>query len=101
MLMALKKILITYDIGIETNVDQRRLRHVAKTCLIYGQRVQKSVFECSVTDVQLIELLESIKELIDNKRDSIRVYRLHASSFDNIIHFGKNKPINFEEPLLF
>ena len=41
-------VLITYDVSTETKEGRRRLRRVAKTCLNYGQRVQKSVFECQV-----------------------------------------------------
>lgn len=41
-------ILVTYDVSTETREGRRRLRRVAKVCLNYGQRVQKSVFECRV-----------------------------------------------------
>lgn len=86
---------------MENNADQRRLRRVAKICLQYGQRVQKSVFECSVTDVQKLVLVESLSQEMDNKKDSIRIYPLHDSTKEKIIHLGKNEPVDFEEPLLF
>ena len=44
-------ILITYDVATDTAAGRSRLRRVAKTCEDYGQRVQKSVFECTVTVV--------------------------------------------------
>ncbi|MFX3629266.1 MAG: CRISPR-associated endonuclease Cas2 [Ectobacillus sp.] len=99
--MARKKLLITYDVGIDHTSDQRRLRRVANICLQYGQRVQKSVFECSVTDVQKIKLVDSLIQEMDNEKDSIRIYTLHESTKEKIIHLGKNEPVDFEEPLLF
>lgn len=87
--------------GIDDNIDQRRLRKIANLCLQYGQRVQKSVFECVVTDVQKIILIEKLKEKVNNEKDSIRIYPLHESNNEKIIHFGKNEPMDFEEPLIF
>ncbi len=50
-------LLITYDVATDTAAGRRRLRHAAKICLDFGQRVQKSVFECSVNEMQY-ELLK-------------------------------------------
>ena len=58
---------------------QRRLRRVAKACLDYGQRVQNSVFECELTDVQFCILKERINKIIDLSLDSIRFYHLNRS----------------------
>ena len=41
-------VLVTYDIQTTTPEGRRRLRHTAKACLDYGQRVQFSVFELKV-----------------------------------------------------
>ena len=49
-------ILVTYDVDTTDKSGQRRLRRVAKACLDYGQRVQNSVFECELTEVQLCML---------------------------------------------
>ena len=38
-------ILATYDVDTSDKDGARRLRHVAKACQDYGQRVQNSVFE--------------------------------------------------------
>ena len=69
-------ILVTYDVDTTDKSGQRRLRRVAKACLDYGQRVQKSVFECELTEAQLCILKERIKEIIDHSLDSIRFYHL-------------------------
>ena len=72
-------ILVTYDVDTTDKSGQRRLRRVAKVCLDYGQRVQNSVFECELTEVQLCMLKERIKEIIYQSLDSIRFYHLNRS----------------------
>lgn len=69
-------ILVTYDVDTTSKDGSRRLRCVAKACMDYGQRVQNSVFECKVTEVQYCLLKERIKNLIDISLDSIRFYIL-------------------------
>ena len=49
-------IIVTYDVSTETREGRRRLRRVAKICEGIGQRVQKSVFECSVNQMQYEDL---------------------------------------------
>ena len=61
-------ILVTYDVDTTDKEGQRRLRRVAKACLDYGQRVQNSVFECELTEVQLCMLKDRIKEIIDKNK---------------------------------
>ena len=58
-------ILVTYDVDTTSKEGARRLRHVAKACIDYGQRVQNSVFECEVTEAQYCLLIERIKRIID------------------------------------
>lgn len=52
-------ILVTYDVSTETRAGRRRLRRVAKVCEGTGQRVQKSVFECQVNEVQYENLKDA------------------------------------------
>ena len=49
-------VLVTYDVNTESSEGRRRLRHVAKACLNYGQRVQNSVFECLIDPAQWARL---------------------------------------------
>lgn len=49
-------VVVTYDVNTETSAGKRRLRLVAKSCMKYGQRVQNSVFECSVTSAEYLTL---------------------------------------------
>ena len=49
-------ILITYDVNTEDAAGRHRLYQVARLCKDYGHRVQNSVFECVLAEVQLCEL---------------------------------------------
>lgn len=46
-------VVVCHDVNTETSAGRRRLRRAAKVCESTGQRVQKSVFECQVTLMQL------------------------------------------------
>ena len=72
-------ILVTYDVDTTEKAGQKRLRLVSKACLDYGQRVQNSVFECELSEVQLCVLKERIKGIIDNSLDSVRIYHLNRN----------------------
>ena len=45
-------VLVAYDVATESAGGRRRLRKIAQACQNFGQRVQKSVFECSVNEMQ-------------------------------------------------
>ncbi len=93
-------ILVTYDVSTETREGRRRLRRVAKVCQNYGQRVQKSVFECQV-DAATYELLEeSLLAEIDEEEDNLRLYRLTEPLEKNIKEFGIFKATDFDAPLI-
>lgn len=93
-------ILVSYDVSTETAEGRRRLRRAAKTCLSYGQRVQKSVFECKVTAAQLEILRSELVNLIDFEQDSLRLYRIVEPLDKNVMEFGKFKAANFESTLI-
>lgn len=93
-------VLITYDVSTETAAGRKRLRKVALTCLDFGQRVQKSVFECSVSDMQYEEVVRRLLNIIDEKKDSLRVYRLIEPKEKYVQVYGVNTAVDFEEPLV-
>ncbi len=70
------EILVTYDVSTETAAGRRRLARVAKRCQAYGQRVQKSVFECTLSDADLERLKRALEKEINPSEDSLRFYRL-------------------------
>lgn len=49
---------------------------VSKILLGYGDRVQKSVFECVISEKQFLELREKVENKLDFELDSIRYYRV-------------------------
>ena len=93
-------ILVTYDVSTEERAGQRRLRRVAKICENYGQRVQYSVFECRVNQMQYEALSDELLQIIDEAEDSLRFYRLQEPLKQNIKEFGKNKAVDFVEGTL-
>jgi CRISPR-associated protein Cas2 len=94
------QILITYDVNTETPAGQRRLRKAATLCKNYGQRVQKSVFECTVNEAQYETLRAQLTKAIDPKVDSIRFYRLPSSRAQSLEVIGLDHYTDFEEPLI-
>jgi CRISPR-associated protein Cas2 len=95
------EIIVTYDVNTETKKGRKRLRKVAQTCVNYGQRVQKSVFECTVNEMQMEKLKTKLQELIDHDLDSIRIYRLVEPREKYIQVYGKDLFIDFNEPMVF
>jgi CRISPR-associated protein Cas2 len=93
-------ILVTYDVSTETSAGRKRLRRVAKTCLNYGQRVQKSVFECQVNTMEMAKLRDQLLKEIDAVEDSLRIYRIIEPLEKNREEFGKNRATDFEDTLI-
>lgn len=93
-------ILITYDINVTSKNGQRRLRNVAKICLNYGQRVQNSVFECKVTEVDFLMIKKQLEDVIDKETDSLRFYRLGANYGKKVTHIGSKQAYKFDDPMI-
>lgn len=93
-------LLICYDVKTETESGKRRLRRVAKICVAHGQRVQNSVFEVSVTDVQLLQMRDKLLNTMDVTEDSIRIYRLRQPRDKFVEAHGVDKYMDFSEPLI-
>ncbi|MGQ9731488.1 MAG: CRISPR-associated endonuclease Cas2 [Candidatus Zipacnadales bacterium] len=81
-------VLVIYDVNTETAEGRSRLRHVAKICEDYGQRVQKSVFECLVDPAQWVDLREALVKQINKEEDSLRFYFLGANWKRRVEHVG-------------
>ncbi len=93
-------ILVSYDVSTETPEGRRRLRKVAQICEGYGQRVQKSVFECSLSETQYVSLEERLVRVIHPKEDSLRIYRLREPRERWVKSFGVDRWRDFKEPLV-
>lgn len=94
------EVLVAYDVSTETRAGERRLRRVANVCLGYGQRVQKSVFECRVTEAQLEELEDRLVREIDEGEDRLRIYRLAGQRERFVKVYGAPPPHDFREPMI-
>ncbi len=93
-------VLVTYDVSTIEKAGQRRLSKVAKTCLNYGQRVQNSVFECSISTEQFVRLKQSLVEIIDPNTDSLRFYFLGNRWQEKVEHIGAKPVANIDDPLI-
>jgi CRISPR-associated protein Cas2 len=81
-------VLVTYDVSVLTSEGRKRLRHIAKTCLDYGVRVQNSVFECEVDSAQFAVLKNTLLEIYDPDEDSLRFYFLGKKGRQKVEHVG-------------
>lgn len=93
-------VLVTYDVSTETPEGARRLRRVAKLCEDYGQRVQKSVFECLLDPAQWTMLRGQLEDTIHKETDSLRFYFLGANWKRRVEHIGANPGYDPEGPLV-
>ncbi len=93
-------VIATYDVSTETREGRRRLRRVAKVCLRFGQRVQKSVFECQVNPMQYEELERNLLAEIDLEEDNLRFYRLTEPHELRVKQYGVFRSLDFEGPLV-
>lgn len=81
--MISKRYLVCYDI-----CEPRRLRRVAKVLQSYGVRVQYSVFECRLSELQLAEAQRELMAIIEANEDQVLFVSLidrDTSSQDLII----------------
>ena len=66
------RVVIVYDIS-----NNKRRAKVSTYLEAYGSRVNRSVFECLFSSSKKLEILKvALKEMVDKKTDSIRVYIL-------------------------
>ena len=93
-------VLVTYDVATTTPEGRRRLRRVARVCLNYGQRVQLSVFECSVGEKELTQLRHALLEEINPHEDSLRLYYLGENPASRVEHHGQRPSIDFDDVLI-
>lgn len=93
-------IIVTYDVSTETAAGRKRLRRVAKICERTGQRVQKSVFECSVDQMQYENLERQLLAEINEQEDNLRLYRLTEPVDLHVKEYGKFRALDFNGPLI-
>ena len=94
------EILVAYDVSTETEAGRKRLRKVAKLCEAFGQRVQKSVFECVLNEADLERLRHRLTYAIDPEVDSLRFYRLQEPRERYLQTLGRQPRFDLRDPLV-
>lgn len=79
-------LIVSYDI-----VDTKRRTKLAKKLCDFGVRVQYSVFECDLDNEQLADMIEKALKIIDQEKDSLRIYKICQRCAGEIISYGKKK----------
>ncbi len=92
-------VLVTYDVRTDSKEGRRRLRHVARACEDWGQRVQFSVFECDLDPAQWTALRARLIAAINPETDSLRFYMLGREWRRRVEHVGA-KPATDMDGLL-
>jgi CRISPR-associated protein Cas2 len=77
-------VVVAYDIS----EDGRRAR-TAATLQQWGDRVQRSVFVCTLEPAALSTLLERVNEIIDVDTDSVYSFRQCAACWDAVGVLGQ------------
>lgn len=75
--------IVAYDV-----CSPKRLRKVAKTCELYGIRIEKSVFECDLTEELFDQFWLELCDIIDVAEDSIVAYRINKADVRDIMSMG-------------
>ena len=94
-------VVVSYDVSTVDTAGERRLRHVAKVCRNFGQRVQYSIFEIEVDPAQWALLKKNLTDLIDPASDSLRFYHLGNNWQRRVEHVGAKPVIDLNGPLVF
>ena len=93
-------VLVTYDVSTIDSAGKKRLRHIAKICLNYGQRVQNSVFELLVDPAQWAECKAKLIDTYEPEKDSLRFYYLGSNWQRRVEHAGAKPSIDMNGPLI-
>ena len=93
-------VVVAYDVSTESKEGRRRLRRVAQACKDYGQRVQKSVFECVLREGDWVKLKHRLLQETVLEEDSLRFYFLDETARSRTEHHGVKCPVDLEGPLI-
>jgi CRISPR-associated protein Cas2 len=78
---------IAYDIP-----SDRRRRRVHKSLCGFGQWTQYSLFECHLSEKELLVLRGKLNRLLEPEEDSLRFYRLCAACVGKAETIGSQAP---------
>ena len=78
-------VILVYD------VNEKIVSKVMKTCRIFLNHIQNSVFEGEITESQLMRLKNRITNLINPETDSIILFKLRSNNIFKRDVWGLNK----------
>jgi CRISPR-associated protein Cas2 len=78
-------VILVYDI------EEKRVGQMLKLCRRYLNWIQNSVFEGELSDVKLKELLSEAKDIMDEAKDSIIVFKSRQEKWLDKMVIGKEK----------
>ncbi len=78
-------VILVYD------VEEKRVGKMLKLCSRYMNWIQNSVFEGELTDVKLKELLHEARQIMDEEKDSIIVFKSRQEKWLDKVVIGKEK----------
>ncbi len=78
-------VILVYD------VEEKRVGKMLKLCRRYMNWIQNSVFEGELTDVKLKELLHEARQIMDEEKDSIIVFKSRQEKWLDKVVIGKEK----------
>jgi CRISPR-associated protein Cas2 len=55
----------------------------------YGQRVQKSIFECELEKIAFFKMRKHVEHVIDPEEDSVMYFRLCSTCFEKGLALGQ------------
>jgi CRISPR-associated protein Cas2 len=71
--------MISYDV-----VDNKNRLKLMKFLKDYGDRVQKSVFECNLSPKTHEQVKAGVEEIINKRKDRVRYYRICKGCVDKV-----------------
>lgn len=94
-------VIIAYDVNVTSPSGAKRLRHIAKVCVNYGQRVQNSVFEMNIEYGTFLKVKDNLIKIMDEDADSLRFYYLGNNWKNKVEHIGARTGYDSEGVLLY
>lgn len=85
-------VMISYDV-----VDDKKRLKLMKFLRDYGDRVQKSVFECNLSQKTYETVRSGVEKIINKRKDRVRYYRICKGCVDKIEISGWGEVIEDED----
>jgi len=80
-----------YVVAYDIPSDRRRTK-VHKALCGFGQWTQYSLFECHLTEKELVTLRGKLDKLLKPEEDSVRFYPLCTPCVAKVVTIGSSKP---------